>query len=104
MEAEEKKELEKAISNHVLNTMHISDVFNLISEEAKRRSKLIVNGSSDEQLLNMQREIAEWQTTVRSYVETRAHGEKFQKAGWGGSGSRPPKNWTPAEGEAGSGR
>jgi len=104
VEAEEKKELEKTISNHVLNTMHFSDVFNLISEEARRRSKQIVKESSDEQLLDMKREIAEWQSKVRSYVETRAHGEKFQKAGWGGSGSRPPKNWTPAKDEAGSGR
>jgi hypothetical protein len=96
MEAEEKEELEKTISNHILNTMHFSDMFNLVSEEAKRRSKEIIGESSDEQLLKMQRDITEWQTKVLSYVETRAHGEKFQKAGWGGAGSRP-KNWTPAE-------
>lgn len=104
MEAEEKEELEKTISNHILNTMHFSDMFNLVSEEAKRRSKELIGGSSDEQLLNIQREITEWQSKAKSYVETRAHGESFQKAGWGGSGSRPAKNWTPAEDETEIGR
>ena len=76
MEAEEKEELEKTISNHILNTMHFSDMFNLVSEEAKRRSKELIGGSSDEQLLNIQREITEWQSKAKSYVETRAHGAR----------------------------
>jgi len=96
VEAEEKKELERTVSNHILNTFHFSDMFNLVSEEAKRRSKELIRESSDEQLLNIQREITEWQSKTTSYVETRTNGEKFQKAGWGGAGSRP-KNWTPAE-------
>jgi hypothetical protein len=101
MEAEEKKELEKTISNHFLNTLHFSEIFNLISKEAKRRAKEIVEMSSDEKLLEIQKEIEDWQGKVRGYVETRAHGEEFQKAGWGRTGARP-KNWTPAEGQSGT--
>tara|TARA_B100000287_G_C20513180_1_gene733898 strand:- start:707 stop:1021 length:315 start_codon:yes stop_codon:yes gene_type:complete len=101
VEKEEKKELEKVIANHFLNTLHFSEIFNLISKETKRRAKDVVQTSSDEQLLKMKNEIDEWQSRVRGYVETRAHGEEFQREGWGKSGSRP-RNWTPAEGKSGT--
>lgn len=76
MTLEQAKELELKITNEILNNTPLSLVVNMVSEQAKIRAKQLMEESTEEQLVEMEKKYKDAEAKAKAEVE--ANKAKFE--------------------------